>query len=154
MVRVRIAPSPTGIPHIGNTRTALFNYLFAKHTQGKFIVRIEDTDQTRVVPGAEKAIYEILEWLGLQWDGEPYKQSEHLDEYKKHPNAGNDTHHNLVSFWPDHDYPGYRWGMSIDLNSCTGCGSCIIGCQSEGLFDTHIHQLFNFLILKLSRIFI
>jgi len=84
MVRVRIAPSPTGIPHIGNTRTALFNYLFAKHNKGKFIVRIEDTDRARIVPGAEEAIYEILEWLELKWDGEPYKQSEHLDEYREH----------------------------------------------------------------------
>ena len=59
-VRVRIAPSPTGIPHIGNTRTALFNYLFARHNNGKFIVRIEDTDQARIVPGAKEAIFEIL----------------------------------------------------------------------------------------------
>lgn len=84
MVRVRIAPSPTGIPHIGNTRTALFNYLFAKHSKGKFILRIEDTDRARTVSGAEEAIYEILEWLELKWDGKPYKQSGHLDEYKKH----------------------------------------------------------------------
>ncbi|KKQ42030.1 MAG: Glutamate-tRNA ligase, partial [Candidatus Levybacteria bacterium GW2011_GWB1_37_8] len=65
MVRVRIAPSPTGIPHIGNTRTALFNYAFAKHNKGKFIVRIEDTDQARIVPGAKEAIFEILNWLGI-----------------------------------------------------------------------------------------
>lgn len=83
MVRVRIAPSPTGIPHIGNTRTALFNYLFAKHNNGKFILRIEDTDKARIVPKAEDAIYEILEWLGLLWD-EKYKQSERLDIYHKY----------------------------------------------------------------------
>lgn len=83
MVRVRIAPSPTGIPHIGNTRTALFNYLFARHNNGKFIVRIEDTDRARLVPGAEKAIYEILTWLGLDWD-EQYKQSERLDIYSQY----------------------------------------------------------------------
>jgi len=82
MVRVRIAPSPTGIPHIGNTRTALFNYLFAKHNKGKFILRIEDTDQKRIVPGAEEAIYEILEWLGLHVDAK-FKQSERLDIYKQ-----------------------------------------------------------------------
>jgi glutamyl/glutaminyl-tRNA synthetase len=63
MVRVRFAPSPTGIPHIGNTRTAFFNYLFAKHETGEFILRIEDTDQKRIVEGAEEAILEILEWL-------------------------------------------------------------------------------------------
>lgn len=82
-IRVRIAPSPTGIPHIGNTRTALFNYLFAKHNQGMFLLRIEDTDRARIVAESEKAIYEILSWLGLQWD-EEYKQSERLDIYKEH----------------------------------------------------------------------
>ena len=82
-IRVRIAPSPTGIPHIGNTRTALFNFLFARHNNGKFIVRIEDTDRARLVDGAEKAIYEILEWLGIMWD-EKYKQSERIEIYKKH----------------------------------------------------------------------
>ena len=83
MTRVRIAPSPTGIPHIGNTRTALFNYLFAKHTRGKFIVRIEDTDQARIVPGAKEAIFEILNWLGILWD-EEYVQSERKNIYKEH----------------------------------------------------------------------
>jgi glutamyl-tRNA synthetase len=83
MVRVRIAPSPTGIPHIGNTRTALFNYLYAKHNKGKFILRIEDTDRARFVPKSEEAIYEILKWLGLDWD-EEYKQSDRLDTYKKY----------------------------------------------------------------------
>lgn len=81
-VRVRIAPSPTGIPHIGNTRTALFNFLFARHHKGNFILRIEDTDQARIVPGAEEAIKEILTWLGLTPD-EFYRQSERLDLYKK-----------------------------------------------------------------------
>jgi len=83
MVRVRIAPSPTGIPHIGNTRTALFNYLFAKHNKGKFIVRIEDTDQTRIVAGAKEAIFEVLNWLGFSWD-EEYVQSERKNIYKEH----------------------------------------------------------------------
>ncbi len=83
MVRVRIAPSPTGIPHIGNTRTALFNYLFAKRNNGVFLLRIEDTDRARLVPESEAAIREILTWLGLVWD-EEYKQSERLDIYKEH----------------------------------------------------------------------
>ena len=81
-VRVRIAPSPTGIPHIGNTRTALFNYVFAKRYKGDFILRIEDTDRARLIPGAEEAIKEILTWLGLTPD-EFYRQSERLDLYKK-----------------------------------------------------------------------
>ncbi|MBF8250252.1 MAG: Glutamate--tRNA ligase [Candidatus Levybacteria bacterium] len=83
MTRVRFAPSPTGIPHIGGTRTAFFNYLFAKHTKGKFIVRIEDTDQARIVPGAKEAIFEILTWLGISWD-EEYVQSERKNIYKEH----------------------------------------------------------------------
>jgi glutamyl-tRNA synthetase len=88
-VRVRFAPSPTGTPHIGNMRTALFNWLYARHTEGKFILRIEDTDQTRKVEGAEEKIYESLRWLGLDWDegpdigGDygPYMQSQRLDLY-------------------------------------------------------------------------
>lgn len=84
-IRVRIAPSPTGVPHIGNTRTALFNFLFAKHNNGKFILRIEDTDRTRLVPEAEEKIKEILEWLGLVWD-EFYKQSERLALYQEAAN--------------------------------------------------------------------
>jgi len=83
MIRVRIAPSPTGIPHIGNTRTALFNYLFAKHAKGKFIIRIEDTDQARIVSGAKKAIFEILSWLGIIWD-EEYIQSERKNIYQEY----------------------------------------------------------------------
>ncbi len=83
-VRVRIAPSPTGIPHIGNTRTALFNFLWARKNNGKFLLRIEDTDQKRIVPGAKEGIFEILEWLELKPDEVPYVQSEHLDVYREH----------------------------------------------------------------------
>jgi len=70
-VRVRFAPSPTGYPHVGNIRTALFNWLFARHTGGKFIVRIEDTDVTRMIEGAVEAILDGLRWLGLDWDEGP-----------------------------------------------------------------------------------
>ncbi len=88
-VRVRFAPSPTGPLHIGGVRTALFNYLFAKANQGDFLLRIEDTDQTRFVPGAENYINESLQWLGLNPDegvsegGDfgPYKQSERKESY-------------------------------------------------------------------------
>jgi len=90
-VRVRFAPSPTGPLHIGGVRTALFNYLFAKKHNGDFLLRIEDTDQTRFVPGAEEYINESLAWLGLKVDegvvegGKygPYKQSERKDIYIK-----------------------------------------------------------------------
>ncbi|MFP4014062.1 MAG: glutamate--tRNA ligase [Chitinispirillaceae bacterium] len=91
-VRVRFAPSPTGYLHIGGARSALFNYLFARHHGGSFILRIEDTDRSRFVEGALKEIFESLEWLGLDWDegpqkeGDfgPYMQSERLDLYKQH----------------------------------------------------------------------
>ncbi len=80
-VRVRFAPSPTGYPHLGNIRTALFNWLFARHHGGKFILRIEDTDITRKVEGAEGVILDSLRWLGLDWDEGPYFQSQRLHYY-------------------------------------------------------------------------
>jgi glutamyl/glutaminyl-tRNA synthetase len=83
-VRVRFAPSPTGIPHIGNTRTALFNYLFAKKNNGQFILRIEDTDQKRKTVESEEAIFQILDWLGLKYDQEVTYQSQRLGIYKEH----------------------------------------------------------------------
>lgn len=90
-VRTRIAPSPTGFPHIGIAYTALFNFAFAKNKGGEFIIRLEDTDVKREVVGAEGAIYEGLSWLGLSWDEGPdkggpygpYRQSERLEIYKK-----------------------------------------------------------------------
>jgi len=82
-VRVRFAPSPTGIPHVGNIRTAMFDYFFAKKNKGKFILRIEDTDQARKVEEAEEAIKESLTWLGAIWD-EYIVQSARLLEYKKY----------------------------------------------------------------------
>jgi len=84
MVKVRFAPSPTGVPHIGGIRTALYNYLFAKHNNGKFLLRIEDTDRKRFVEEAEVAIIDSLKWLGLNWDGEIKRQSERLNIYKEH----------------------------------------------------------------------
>ena len=68
-VRVRFAPSPTGALHIGGVRTALFNYLFARQHGGDMLLRIEDTDSTRFVPGAEEYITEALAWLGIEIDG-------------------------------------------------------------------------------------
>ena len=93
-VRVRYAPSPTGVPHVGNVRTALFNWLFARHEGGSFILRVEDTDQTRLVPEALDAILESLRWLGLHWDEgpevggscAPYFQSQRLDLYRRAAN--------------------------------------------------------------------
>ena len=91
-VRVRFAPSPTGPFHIGGARSALFNYLVAKHNHGKFVVRIEDTDRKRSTSESEENIKEALKWLGITWDegidvggpDGPYRQTERLDIYKKY----------------------------------------------------------------------
>ncbi len=91
-VRVRIAPSPTGDPHVGTAYMALFNLIFARHHKGKFILRIEDTDRTRSRPEYEQNIYKALHWSGISWDEGPdvggpygpYRQSERFDIYKKH----------------------------------------------------------------------
>jgi glutamyl-tRNA synthetase len=80
-VRVRFAPSPTGYPHLGNIRTALFNWLFARHQGGTFVLRIEDTDVARKVEGAVDIILDSLRWLGLEWDEGPYFQSHRLSLY-------------------------------------------------------------------------
>lgn len=82
-VRVRFAPSPTGYPHLGNIRTALFNWLFARHNGGVFVLRIEDTDVSRLVKGATEAILDSLRWLGLDWDEGPYFQSQRLELYRE-----------------------------------------------------------------------
>jgi glutamyl-tRNA synthetase len=89
-IRVRYAPSPTGFPHVGNIRTALFNWLFARHNDGRFIIRIEDTDIARTVPGAVEAILDGVRWLGIDWDEGPeiggnygpYFQSQRLPLYQ------------------------------------------------------------------------
>ena len=91
LIRVRYAPSPTGYPHVGNIRTALFNWLFARHHKGSFIVRIEDTDVARTVEGALEAILDGLRWLGMDWDEGPevggnygpYFQSQRLPLYRE-----------------------------------------------------------------------
>lgn len=91
-IRVRYAPSPTGHLHIGNARTALFNYLFARKERGKFIIRIEDTDQKRNIAGGEESQLNYLRWLGIDWDESidcggpygPYRQSERLDIYQRY----------------------------------------------------------------------
>lgn len=105
-VRVRFAPSPTGALHIGGVRTALYNYLLAKKTNGIMILRIEDTDQTRFVPGAEHYIRESLEWVGIKidegvgfgGDHEPYRQSERKSIYKEYAQKLIDAGHAYYAF--------------------------------------------------------
>ena len=91
-VRVRVAPSPTGDPHVGTAYQALFNHAFARQNDGRFILRIEDTDQARSTRASEQRILDSLRWLGLTWDEgpdisgpyAPYRQSERLPIYKDH----------------------------------------------------------------------
>ena len=91
-VRVRVAPSPTGDPHVGTAYQALFNHAFARRHGGRFVLRIEDTDRTRSTAEAEAAILESLHWLGLDWDEgpdiggpfAPYRQSERTGIYQQH----------------------------------------------------------------------
>jgi glutamyl-tRNA synthetase len=100
-IRVRFAPSPTGFLHIGGARTALFNWLFARHHGGRFVLRIEDTDRTRNIEEGMAAIYEGLQWLGLNWDegpkvgGDfgPYLQSERTDLYQRYLKKLQDAGH-------------------------------------------------------------
>ncbi len=88
--RLRVAPSPTGDPHVGTAYMSLFNLAYARKTGGSFVLRIEDTDRGRYVAGSEQQIFDTLSWLGLNWDEGPdiggpygpYRQSERLDTYK------------------------------------------------------------------------
>ena len=105
-VRVRFAPSPTGPLHMGGVRTALFNYLFAKGRGGKFILRIEDTDQARYVPGAEDYIQKSLKWVGMNTDEDPwkggefgpYRQSERKEMYRQYADQLIDAGHAYYAF--------------------------------------------------------
>ncbi len=105
-VRVRFAPSPTGPLHMGGVRTALFNYLFAKHHNGTFILRVEDTDQTRYVQGAEEYIKESLEWIGMHTDEDPwkggpygpYRQSERKAMYRQYADQLVEAGHAYYAF--------------------------------------------------------
>ena len=100
-VRVRFAPSPTGYLHVGGARTALFNWLYARHTGGTFVLRIEDTDKARNTQEATQAIYDGLSWLGLDWDEGPFKggeygpyfQSEREEVYLRYFNQLKDAGH-------------------------------------------------------------
>ena len=83
-IRVRFAPSPTGFLHIGGVRTALFNWLYARQQKGVFILRIEDTDQSRSTDESIQAIIEGMKWVGLDWDEGPYRQTERMDLYRSH----------------------------------------------------------------------
>jgi len=114
-IRVRFAPSPTGPLHIGGVRTALYNYLFSRKMGGKMILRIEDTDQNRFVPGAEKYILEALRWCGIQFDEAvdlggpfaPYRQSERTSVYREH-----------IQHLLDSGHAYYAFDTEADLEAC------------------------------------
>lgn len=115
-VRVRFAPSPTGGLHLGGVRTALFNYLFAKKNHGTFVLRIEDTDQTRYVKGAEQYIYDCLEWCGISPDegphkpGEvgPYRQTERKASYRQYAEELVQSGHAYYAFDTPEEIEGLR----------------------------------------------
>jgi glutamyl-tRNA synthetase len=104
--RVRFAPSPTGRTHLGSGRTALYNYLLARQTGGQFLLRIEDTDRKRYIPGAEQELIDSLHWLGMQWDEgpdvggpyAPYRQSERKDIYQHYARRLVDLGHAYYCF--------------------------------------------------------
>lgn len=116
MLRVRFAPSPTGALHIGGVRTALYNYFFAKKNNGKLILRIEDTDQTRFVEGAEEYIIKSLEWVGIKFDESPviggdygpYRQSERKELYAKYANILLENGHAYYAFDSTEDLNNLR----------------------------------------------
>ena len=83
VVRTRFAPSPTGYLHVGGARTALFNYLFARHHGGEFVLRIEDTDLARSTDASIAAVYAGMDWLGLAYDGTPARQTERMPLYQQ-----------------------------------------------------------------------
>ncbi|MBT7311582.1 glutamate--tRNA ligase, partial [bacterium] len=90
-IKVRFAPSPTGYLHVGGARTALFNWLYARKVGGKFVLRIEDTDQERSTEESYQAILRGMEWLGMDWDEGPILQSDRLDIYKEHADKLKET---------------------------------------------------------------
>ena len=93
-IRVRYAPSPTGLLHIGNARTALFNYLYARHHGGTFIIRIEDTDRKRHVEDGEHSQLDNLRWLGIDWDESPETHENYINQ-----NVYRFTKNILINFW-------------------------------------------------------
>src|SRR5690606_14490845 len=115
-VRVRFAPSPTGALHIGGVRTALYNYLLAKKYNGTMILRIEDTDQNRFVPGAEDYIIRSLEWVGIKIDEgvgvggphAPYRQSERKEIYAKYAQQLIDSGHAYYAFDTEEELEAMR----------------------------------------------
>ncbi|MEA3369254.1 MAG: glutamate--tRNA ligase [Candidatus Ratteibacteria bacterium] len=138
-VRVRFAPSPTGYLHIGGARTALFNWLFARHKKGQFILRIEDTDRERAQPKALDSIIGGLKWLGLDWDEGPFYQSKFIEKHRHFAQV-------LVEKGKARRIPGKEGGDAVEFLMPPG----------ETRFDDLVHgkikidnqELGNFVILR------
>ncbi|SPO02897.1 related to glutamyl-tRNA synthetase [Cephalotrichum gorgonifer] len=131
--RTRFAPSPTGYLHLGSLRTALYNYLLAKATGGQFILRLEDTDQTRIVGDAEKRLYEDLKWASLTWDegpdiggpAGPYRQSERLDKYRPYADQLIESGHAYRCFCSPEDLEAQK-ELAVAHNASTHYpGTCL-----------------------------
>lgn len=160
-VRVRFAPSPTGYLHIGGARTALFNWLYARKHQGVFILRIEDTDQTRYVEDSERDIMDSLRWLGLQWDEGPdvgghygpYRQSDRADMYREwaqwlvdqgHAYYCNCTPERLELVRKEQQAQGVNLGYDRhcrDLNLGPEDGPCVVRFKMPLDGETTVHDL-------------
>ena len=134
-IRVRFAPSPTGYLHIGGARTALFNWLFARHHGGTFILRVEDTDRARNTEEAAVAIYEGLKWLGLNWDegphvgGEfgPYFQSQRDEIYERYLKRLQDAGH----IFDDHGALRFRSPASMSWSTISFAAKSISICRTR-----------------------
>lgn len=131
-IRVRYAPSPTGHLHIGNARTALFNYLFARNQGGKFIIRIEDTDKKRNIEGGEQSQLNYLKWLGIDWDesvdkeGEfgPYRQSERNEIYERYYNELLENGHAYKCYCTEEELEAEREAQSAKGETPAYSGKC------------------------------
>ena len=107
--RVRFAPSPTGYLHVGSARTALFNWLYARSTGGTMVLRIEDTDESRNRPELTDAIFEYLEWLGIDYDEGPLYQSERRERHRETVQQLLDGDRAYLCDADDNELPGTRW---------------------------------------------
>ncbi|MEF3244677.1 MAG: glutamate--tRNA ligase, partial [Caldisericaceae bacterium] len=116
MVRVRYAPSPTGEIHVGNARTAIFNYLFARHNGGTFILRLDDTDEKRSTPAAIESMVRDITWLGLDWDEGylkegpygPYRQKERIPIYNHYIDTLLKNGHAYELYYTDEEVESIR----------------------------------------------
>ena len=117
MVRVRFAPSPTGYLHIGGLRTALYNYLYARQNNGKLILRIEDTDQTRLVEGAINNLISTLQWSGIDFDEGPHKEGLLV---QRHTERQTETSHGQTQCKGQCESKGQRQRQRQDSQCCRG----------------------------------